>query len=106
MGSPAFVGIQQILVAIDEFPHAEHVLDVALSMADDMKAKLFVISGTRPPELAESAEFHAVLEDGQERYEKHFVSLRERSKQKNMELETDIVLDHPAEQIIHKADVD
>jgi nucleotide-binding universal stress UspA family protein len=58
----------------------------------------------RPPEPAESAEFHAVLEDGQERYEKCFVPLRERAKQKEIELETDIVLGHPAEQIIHKAD--
>jgi len=73
-------------------------------MAGDMKAKLFVISVIRPPEPAESAEFHAVLEDGQERYEKSFVSLRERARQKDIELETDVVLGHPAEQIIHKAD--
>ena len=79
-------------------------MDVALSMAGDMKAKLFVVAVIRPPEPAESAEFHAVLEDGQERYEKCFVSLRERAKQKDVELETDIVLGHPAEQIIHKAD--
>jgi len=105
MGSPVFVGIQRILVAFDASPHAEHALDVALSMADDMKAKLFVISVIRPPEPAESAEFHAVLEDGHERYEKCFIPLRERAKQKDIELETDIVLGHPAEQIIHKADV-
>jgi nucleotide-binding universal stress UspA family protein len=105
MGSPVFVGIQRILVAFDASPHAEHALDVALSMAGDLKAKLFVISVIRPPEPAESAEFHAVLEDGQERYEKHFVSLRERAKQKDIELETDVVLGHPAEQIIHMADV-
>ena len=104
MGSPVFVGIQRILVAFDASPHAEHALDVALSMAGDMKAKLFVISVIRPPEPAESAEFHAVLEDEQERYEKSFVSLRERTKQKDIELETDVVLGHPAEQIIHKAD--
>jgi nucleotide-binding universal stress UspA family protein len=35
---------------------------------------------------------------------KSFVSLRERAKQKDIELETDVVLGHPAEQIIHKAD--
>jgi nucleotide-binding universal stress UspA family protein len=105
MGSPVFVGIQRILVAFDASPHAEHALDVALAMAGDMKAKLFVISIIRPPEPAESAEFHAVLEDGQERFEKCFVALRERAKQKDIELETDVVLGHPAEQIIHKADV-
>ena len=105
MGSQVFVGIQRILVAFDASPHAEHALDVALSMAGDMKAKLFVISVIRPPEPAESAEFHAVLEEGRERYEKCFVPLRERAKQKDIEIETDNVLGHPAEQIIHKADV-
>jgi nucleotide-binding universal stress UspA family protein len=45
-----------------------------------------------------------VLEDGQERYEKCFAPLREQAKQKGIELETDIILGHPAEQIIHKAD--
>ena len=104
MGSPAFVGIQRILVAYDASPHAEHALDVALSMAADMKAKLFVLSVIRPPEPAESAEFNAVLEDGRERYERNFVPLRERARQKDIELEMDIVLGHPAEQIIHRTD--
>ena len=102
MGSPIFVGIQRILVAFDASPHAEHALDVALSMAGDMKAKLFVIAVIRPPEPAENAEFNAVLEDGRERYESSFVPIRERAKLKEIELETDIVVGHPAEQIIHQ----
>src|ERR1700691_5580661 len=104
MGSPENVGIHRILAAFDASPHAEHALDVALSMAGDSKAKLFVVAVIRPPEPAESAEFNAVLEDGRERYERSFAPLRERAKQKNIDLETDIVLGHPAEQIIHKAD--
>jgi nucleotide-binding universal stress UspA family protein len=104
MGSPVFVGIQRILVAFDASPHAEHALDVALSMAGDMKAKLFVLSVIRPPEPAESAEFNAVLEDGRERFERSFAPIRERAKQRDIGLETDIVVGHPAEQIIHKAD--
>ena len=104
MGSSVFVGIQRILVAFDASPHAEHAVDVALSMAADMKAKLFIVSVIRPPEPAESAEFNAVLEDGRERYERCFAPFRERARQKEIELETDIVLGHPAEQIIHKAE--
>src|SRR5208283_490069 len=104
MGSTVFVGFQRILVAYDASPHAEHALNVALAMAGDMKAKLFVISVIRPPEPAESAEFNAVLEDGRERYEKHFAPMRERARQKGIDLETEIMVGHPAEQIIHKAD--
>jgi nucleotide-binding universal stress UspA family protein len=104
MGSPVFVGIQRILVAYDGSPHAEHAMNVALSMAGDMKAKLFVISVIRPPEPAESAEFHAVVDEGREKYEKSYVPIRELAKQKDIELETEVVVGHPAEQIIHMAD--
>jgi nucleotide-binding universal stress UspA family protein len=104
MGSPVFVGFQRILVAFDASPHAEHALNVALSMAGDMNAKLFVLAVIRPPELAESAEFNAVLDEGRERYESSFVPIRERAKQKGIELETDVVVGHPAEQILHRAD--
>ena len=104
MGSPVFVGFQRILVAFDASPHAEHALNVALSMAADMKAKLLVLAVIRPPEVAESAEFNAVLDEGRERYESSFVPIRERAKQKGIDLETDVVVGHPAEQILHRAD--
>lgn len=104
MGSPVFVGIQRILVAYDGSPHAEHAMNVALSMAGDMRAKLFVISVIRPPEPAESAEFHAVIDEGREKFEKSYIPIRELAKQKEIELETEVVVGHPAEQIIHMAD--
>jgi nucleotide-binding universal stress UspA family protein len=104
MGSPVFVGFQRILVAFDASPHAEHALNVALSMAGDMKAKLFVVAVIRPPELAESAEFNAVLDEGRERYENSFAPIRERARQKGIDLETDVVVGHSAEQILHRAD--
>jgi nucleotide-binding universal stress UspA family protein len=104
MGNPAFVGFQRILVAFDASPHAEHALNVALSMAGDMKAKLFVLAVIRPPEPAESAEFHAVLDEGRERFESSFIPIRARAKELEIELETDVVVGHPAEQILHRAD--
>ena len=91
-------------MAFDASPHAEHALNVALSMAADMKAKLLVLAVIRPPEMAESAEFNAVLDEGRERYESSFVPIRERAKQKGIDLETDVVVGHPAEQILHRAD--
>jgi nucleotide-binding universal stress UspA family protein len=104
MGSPVFVGFQRILVAFDASPHAEHALNVALSMAGDMRAKLFVLAVIRPPEPAESAEFHAVLDEGRERFESSFIPVRARAKEREIELETDVVVGHPAEQILHRAD--
>jgi nucleotide-binding universal stress UspA family protein len=104
MGSPVFVGFQRILVAYDASPHSEHAVNVALSIAGDMKAKLFVLAVVHPPELAESAEFNAVLEDTRDRYERSFAPIREQAKQREIELETDVVVGHPAEQIIHRAE--
>jgi nucleotide-binding universal stress UspA family protein len=104
MGSPVFVGIQRILVAYDASPHSEHAVNVALSIAGDMKAKLLVLAVVHPPELAESAEFNAVLEEARERYERSFAPIREQARQKDIDLETDIVVGHPAEQIIHRAE--
>ena len=104
MGSPVFVGFQRILVAYDASPHSEHAVNVALSIAGDMKAKLFVLAIVHPPELAESAEFNAVLEDTRDRYEHSFAPIREQAKQREIELETDVVVGHPAEQIIHRAE--
>jgi nucleotide-binding universal stress UspA family protein len=104
MGSSVFVGFQRILVAFDASPHAEHALDVAMSMAADLKAKLYVFAVIRPPEPAESAEFNAVIEDTKERLEKGFQPIRERAREKGVDIETDIAVGHPAEQIIHRAD--
>jgi len=58
----------------------------------------------RPPKPAENPEFNAVLEDGRERYESSFVPIRERARWKDIDLETDIAVGHPAEQIIHRAE--
>ncbi len=104
MGSPVFVGFQRILVAFDGSPHAEHALNVAFSMAGDAKAKLLVLSVIRPPEPAESAEFHTVLDDESERFEHSFVPMRDRAKEKEIELETEIAVGRPAEQILRVAD--
>lgn len=104
MGSPVYAGIERILVAFDASPHSERALNVALSMAADMKARIFVLAVIRPPELAESAEFNAVLDEGREEFENSFIPIRARAKEKEIELETDVVVGHPAEQILHHAD--
>jgi nucleotide-binding universal stress UspA family protein len=103
MESTGCVGFRTILVAYDASSQAEHAVDVALSMAETMKSKVIVFAVIRP-EPAESAELNAVLEDGRERFESHFTSIRVRAHEKEIELETDIVVGHPAEQIIHRAD--
>jgi nucleotide-binding universal stress UspA family protein len=104
MGSPIFVGFQRILVAFEGSPHAEHALNVAFFMAGDARATLHVLSVVCPPKAAEGAELHAMLDDERDRFECCFGPMRERAKEKEIELETVIAVGHPAEQIIRAAD--
>ena len=105
MGSSVFLGFQRILVAYDASSHSEHAVEVAFSLAESMKAKVYILAVIVPPEPAASrAELNAVLDDTRERYEHSFAQVRERAGQKHIDLETEIVVGHPAEQIIHQAD--
>jgi nucleotide-binding universal stress UspA family protein len=94
----------KVSTALSEIVVGTVALNVAFSMAADAKATLHVLSGIRPPEPAESAEFHAVLDDERERFECCFGPMRERAKEKDIELETEIAVGHPAEQIIRAAE--
>jgi nucleotide-binding universal stress UspA family protein len=104
MGSTVFVGFQRILVAYDRSPEAEHAVNIALSMAEGGKAKVFIFAVAQPLEPAERVELEAVLEEARERYEAGFVSIRVRAKRSGIELATEIAVGHPAEQILFKAD--
>lgn len=104
MGSPVFVGFQRILVAFDGSPHAEHALNVAFFMAGDAKARLHVLSVIWPPKAAEGAELHALVDDESDRFEGYFGPMRGRAKEREIELETEITVGHPAEQIIQAAE--
>jgi nucleotide-binding universal stress UspA family protein len=71
-----------------------------------MKAKVYILGVIVPPEPAASrAELNAVLDDTTERYERSFVPIRDRARLREIDLETDIVVGHPAEQIIHRAEI-
>jgi nucleotide-binding universal stress UspA family protein len=48
----------------------------------------------------------AVLDDAREHYEEGFKKIVEKAKGHNLEIATDIVVGHPAEQIVHRAEQD
>ena len=104
MGSKAFIGVQTILVAYDGSPQAEHALDVAFSLAKTTHSKVVILAVVRPPEPALRAELHAILEEAQEHYAQSFASIEERAKQNQIEVQTDLAVGNPADQIIHRAE--
>ena len=95
---------ETILVAYDGSPQSQRVTDLAFSLAEAMWSKVLVFAVTRPPEPGSRVELNAVLEEAREHYEQSFVSLREQAKLTGVELETDIGVGHPAEQIVHRVE--
>jgi nucleotide-binding universal stress UspA family protein len=95
---------QRILAAYDGSSQSQRAIDLALSLAAAMQSHLPIFAVIRPPEPATRSELNAMLDDGREHYEQSFAVLRERAKQKEVDVETDIVVGHPAEQIVHRAE--
>jgi nucleotide-binding universal stress UspA family protein len=104
MGSRAFIGFETILVAYDGSPQSQHALQIALTLAKMASSKVLVFSVVRIPLPAQRAELNAVLDDGREGYERSFVAIREQAKESDIELETEIAVGKPADQIIHRAE--
>ncbi|MGA2991829.1 MAG: universal stress protein [Candidatus Korobacteraceae bacterium] len=95
----------KILVGYDGSAQAEKAVDIALSLAQSVDAKVLVFAVARPPEPATSVELEAVLDDAREHYEQGFRKIRERAEA-GLDIQTEIAVGHPAEQIVHKAEIE
>ena len=96
--------IQRILVAFDGSQAAEKAYDFALEVASKCGAELYVLAVAQPPEPAEDVETEAILENAQEHYEKSFVRLREKAVAAGLKPTFEVVVGHPALQIVGKAE--
>jgi nucleotide-binding universal stress UspA family protein len=94
----------KILVGYDGSAQAKKALDVAFSLAQVMDSKILVFAVARPPEPATSVEVHAVLDDAKEHYEEDFKRISQMAAEREITLETQLAVGHPAEQIIHRAE--
>lgn len=96
--------IKKILVAYDGSNESHSAFLFGLNMAKKFGAELEVISVVRVLEPPEDVETRDNLERGRERFEKFFKRLRGEAKEKEISLKTEVVLGHPAEQIIRWAE--
>jgi nucleotide-binding universal stress UspA family protein len=97
---------KQILVGFDGSAQSKKAADTAIALARCLDATILVLAVARPPEPADPVELEAVLEDAKEHFEEAFIPVREAAKNAEVALKTDIVVGHPAEQIIHRAEQD
>jgi len=97
---------RKILVGYDGSKYSEHAVSVALNLAHCCDAKLLVFAVARPPEPATRVELEAMIDDAREHFEEGFKHIQERAKEADVQIETAIVVGHPTEQIIHRAETD
>ncbi len=98
------VEIKKILIAYDGSESAGKAYLYALDLARKYDANLLVLAVASPPEPPEDVETEALLENAQEHYEKSFALLREQAVAQGFEPRFEIVVGHPAEQIIYRAE--
>ena|SRR5215469_505432 len=96
---------KRILVGYDGSSQSEKAADLALAMARALDSQVLIFAVARPPEPATSVEVEAVLDDAKEHFQEGFKRLIEAARVDEIALETDIAVGHPAEQIIHKAEI-
>jgi nucleotide-binding universal stress UspA family protein len=97
---------KKVLVGYDGSPLAEKAVDVAIRFGLCEKSSVLVLAVARLPEPATSVEVEAVLDDAREHYEQGLKKVVERGQSRGVEINTDIVVGHPAEQLIHRAETE
>lgn len=96
---------KKILVGYDGSAQSEHAADLAVAMAQALDSKVLIFAVARPPEPATSVELNAVLDDAREHYEEGFKRIVDVARHAAVEISTEVSVGHPAEQIIHKAEI-
>lgn len=97
---------RKILVGYDGSPLAEKAVDVAIRFGVCEKSAISVLAVARLPEPATSVEVEAVLDDAREHFEVGLKGVVARGKLHGVEIATDIVVGHPGEQLIHRAEIE
>lgn len=95
--------MKRILIAFDGSDPAKRAFRRALEMARLYEARLFSLAVAQLPEPAAMVESTALLEQVAEHFEKDFAEQQAEAEAAGVELETQTVVGHVAEQIVHFA---
>jgi nucleotide-binding universal stress UspA family protein len=97
---------KRILIGFDGSSQSEKATEIGLSLARSLDSKVLLFAVARPPEPATIVEVSAMLDDAREHFEEKFKKVAQRAEDLEVELETDIAVGHPVEQIVHRAEAD
>lgn len=96
--------IQSILVGYDDSELSQRAFTHALELARRFRASLLVLTVVRIPEPAIFAEVEGIIDTAEEHFKDAFRKLIEQAQAAGVTLETQVVVGHPAEQIVHIAE--
>jgi len=97
---------KKILVGFDGSAQSKKATESALALAQSLDSSLLLFAVARPPEPATMVELDAMLDDAREHFEEQFKKIIQRAKDLGVEMQTDIAVGHPVEQIVHRAETD
>jgi nucleotide-binding universal stress UspA family protein len=92
-----------ILVGYDGSRDADTAFEDALDLAALAGARLSVVSVATLPEPPTEVETQASIEMATRHYEELFAGLQRQAQEKNVKLETHVLVGHPADQILKTA---
>ncbi len=98
--------LNKILIAFDGSEQSYKAFDFALEMSKlctGVSPEITVLSVAQPPEPADIVEVDAIIDSATQHYEELFKVLREKARKKNAEINTEVVVGHPADQIVKYA---
>jgi len=98
--------LTKILVAFDGSEQSYKAFDFALDMSrlcPDAAPEIIVISVAQPPEPIDIVEMDAVIDSATQHYEELFKGLEIDAKGRNIKIKTEVVVGHPADQIVRYA---
>lgn len=98
--------LKRILVAFDGSPQSYQAFEFALEMSNmcpEAAAEVIALSVAQPPEPIDIVEVDAVIDSATQHYEELFKGLREKARERNLEIKTEVVAGHPADQIVRYA---
>src|SRR5208282_4066756 len=97
---------KKILIGYDGSAQSDKATESALALAQTLDAKVLLFAVARPPEPATMVEVDAMLDDAREHFEEQFKKIIQRAGAMAVEIQTDIAVGHPVEQIVHRAELD
>jgi nucleotide-binding universal stress UspA family protein len=95
--------LKRILTAFDGSPKSYDAFNICLEMSERcpaMALEIFVLSVAQPPELTDIVGMDAIIGKAKQHYEELFKGLREKARERNIRIKTEVVVGDPAGQIV------